>query len=328
MQERQEKEYPRLNRMQKGNLQPKSDDPNMPSIYIVSRINTLVSNLQSEHVDKLRSSATELRLLAKHDDDNRMMIANAGALGPLVALLQSSDGTTQQESTTTLLNLSLNHNIKADVVKVGAIEPLVRVLREGLTSVAMENAAVALANLSVGEENKAKIGSAGAISPLVDLLDNGSMRGKKDAATALYSLSSIDENKKRIVRAGATRLLVDFMSDDGSIDSMVDKAIAILRNLVSIEEGRVAFVEEGGIKFLLQIIQTGSRRSKELAVSILLQLCSHSTKHRFLVLQKEPLPALMALSKSGSSRLNAQVAELIYVLMEPKASLLKKVSHT
>eukprot|EP00250_Pteridium_aquilinum_P000360 c10397_g1_i1 orf=149-2539(+) len=293
--------------------------------YIASRIKSLVSDLESIYIDIQRNATAELRLLAKHADGNRVMIANAGALRPLVALLLSKDESIQLDATTTLLNLSLNNTLKERISKEGAIEALVQVLRGGLSAGAKENAAIALACLAVGEANKSKIGLTGAVPALVDLLDRGTPRGKKDAATALYRLSSIDENKRRIVRAGATRLLVDFMSNEGKEDvmedkgigkdGMADKAIAILGNLVSVEEGRVAFVEEGGIMCLMQVIQEGSKRSKRLAVPILSQLCTHSSKHRSLVLQKEPLPTLMALSQTGDSRLKAQVAEVIQVLI-------------
>lgn len=304
---------------QRCHLHSKSTDSMLqsaePCDYIVSRINSLVSDLRSEYLDIQRSAAAELRLLAKNDDNNRLMIASGGALRPLVALIWSRDQHIQLEATTTLLNLSLNHSLKDNIVKEGAIEALVWVLRDGFSTVAKENAAVTLACLAINEENKIKIGSSSVVKPLVNLLERGSPRGKKDAAAALYRLSSNDENKRRIVRAGASRPLVGFMSIKEDKDGMVDKAIAILGNLVSIEEGRVSFVEEKGILSLMQVLQTGSERSKGLAISILSQLCIHSSKHRSLVLQKEPLPTLMALSKTGNTRLKTQVAEVIQVLI-------------
>ncbi|MCO5564308.1 hypothetical protein L7F22_017968 [Adiantum nelumboides] len=300
-------------------LHSKSKDitslPRKPLTYTMSRIDSLVSDLKSDYIDIQRSAAAELRLLAKHEDSNRILITKAGALKPLMMLLRSIDASIQLDATTVLLNLSLSHALRDSLVEEGAIEAFVGVLRGGLSDMVQENAAVALAHLAACEANRSRIGSAGAITPLVDLLERGSARGKKDAAAALYRLSSVDENKRRLVRVGALRPIVGFMVNEGGKDGMVDKAMAILSNLVSIEEGRVALVEEEGIMSLLKIVEVGSQRSRGLAVPILYQLCTHSSKHRCLVSQNDPLPALMSISRSANSRLKGQVAELIEVLI-------------
>ena len=58
-----------------------------------SSISSLVSELESPtaSVDSLRRAAMELRLLAKHNPDNRVRIAESGAVRPLVALLCQPD---------------------------------------------------------------------------------------------------------------------------------------------------------------------------------------------------------------------------------------------
>ena len=126
--------------------------------------------LRSEHLEARRGALKELRLLAKHDDDKRMVIFDAGAVGPLLKLLdpdpedpEDPDQISQQEASATLLNLSLNHHIRGRILASSsgnAIESLVRTISHGSSSIAMENAAVALVNL-VGkdEDMKAKVGS-------------------------------------------------------------------------------------------------------------------------------------------------------------------------
>ncbi|KAG5102609.1 hypothetical protein JHK84_047578 [Glycine max] len=61
---------------------------------------------------KQRAAAGELRLLGKRNADNRVCIAEAGAIPPLVDLLSSSDPRTQEHAVTTLLNLSINETYK------------------------------------------------------------------------------------------------------------------------------------------------------------------------------------------------------------------------
>ncbi|KAH7416006.1 hypothetical protein KP509_14G071000 [Ceratopteris richardii] len=275
--------------------------------YTESRIKNLVSDLQSAHTEIQLNAAAELRLLAKHDDVNRILIARMGGSKPLIMLLYSRYQPLQLEATTALLNLSLNRALKEYLVKQGAIKALVEVLNHGLSKIVKENAAVALAHLAVCKANRSEIGAAGAIPPLIELLERGSLRGKKDAAAALYRMSSIDENKKRMIEAGALRLLVGFISSEEDKEGMVDKAMVILGNLVSIELGRAAFVKEGGITPLMQVIEVGAQKSKDLAIPVLFQMCTHSREHRSLMLQSEPLSTLISLSMTVDPRLKSQV---------------------
>ncbi|KAI3698330.1 hypothetical protein L2E82_41798 [Cichorium intybus] len=65
--------------------------------------------------------------------------------------------------------------------------------------------------------------------------------------------------------------LVELMADFGS--NMVDKSTFVISILVSTSKARAALVEEGGIPVLVEIIEVGSQRQKEIAVVILLQIC-------------------------------------------------------
>ncbi|XP_024518834.1 U-box domain-containing protein 4 [Selaginella moellendorffii] len=262
-------------------------------------ITNLVTDLSSPFAGARKYAAAELRLLAKDDIQSRILVVEAGAVRPLIALLDDGDEQTQEIAVTALLNLSINDNNKAEISRAGAIDPLVRVLKAG-SSAAVENAAATLFNLSVVDNNKEVIGAAGAISPLVELLASGSPGGKKDAATALFNLSTSHDNKPRMVRAGAIRPLVELASQAAT--GMVDKAVAILANLSTVPEGRVSIAEEGGIIALVQVVETGSPRGQENAAAALLHLCINSSKHRAMVLQEGAVPPLHALSLAGTPR--------------------------
>ncbi|KAG8474708.1 hypothetical protein CXB51_031207 [Gossypium anomalum] len=177
---------------------------------IEAQVKKLVEDLKCTSVDTQREATAQLRLLAKHNMDNRIIIANYGAIVLLVDLLHSPDTKAQENAVTTLLNLSINDNNKTAITDADAIEPLIHVPETGSPE-AKENSVATLFSLSVIEDNKVNIGRSGAIKPLVDLLGNGTPRGKKDAATALFNLSIFHENKARIVQAGAVKHLVDLM---------------------------------------------------------------------------------------------------------------------
>ncbi|XP_062101547.1 U-box domain-containing protein 4-like [Humulus lupulus] len=279
-------------------------------------IHQLVSDLQSCSIEEQKQAAMEIRLLAKNKSENRLKIAKAGAVKPLISLLSSSDLQLQEYGVTAILNLSLCDENKELIASSGAIKPLVRALRIG-NSTAKENAACALLRLSQVEENKMAIGRSGAIPLLVNLLENGGFRGKKDASTALYTLCSVKENKIKAVHAGIMKPLVELMADFGS--NMVDKSAYVLSLLVSVPEARTALVDEGGIPVLVEIIEVGSQRQKEIAVAILLQICEDSVAYRTMVAREGAIPPLVALSQSGTNRAKQKAETLIEFLRQPRS---------
>ncbi|KAL9431116.1 hypothetical protein AB3S75_026333 [Citrus x aurantiifolia] len=245
-------------------------------------VKKLIEDLNSTSNEIQASAAAELRLLAKHNMENRMIIGNCGAIPPLLSLLYSEAQLTQEHAVTALLNLSINDENKAMIAEAGAIEPLIHVLKSG-NGGAKENSAAALFSLSVLEEYKAKIGRSGAVKALVDLLGSGTLRG-------------------------AVKHLVDLMDPS---TGMVDKAVALLANLSTVGEGRLAIAREGGIPSLVEVVESGSQRGKENAASILLQLCLHSPKFCTLVLQEGAVPPLVGLSQSGTPRAKEKAQQLL-----------------
>nr|XP_023907556.1 U-box domain-containing protein 3 [Quercus suber]XP_023907557.1 U-box domain-containing protein 3 [Quercus suber] len=282
-------------------------DSGSDEVTSASHVKKLIEDLKSQSNEVQTTAAEELRLLAKHNMENRVIIGQCGVIAPLVSLLYSEMKRTQEHAVTALLNLSINENNKAMIAKAGAIEPLIHVLKTGNDG-AKENSAATLFSLSVLEEYKVKIGRSGAVKALVDLLHSGTLRGKKDAATALFNLSIFHENKARIVQAGAVKYLVELMDP---ATGMVDKAVALLANLSTIGEGRLAIGREEGIPLLVEIVESGSQRGKENAASVLLQLCLHSSKYCTLVLQEGAVPPLVALSQSGTPRAKEKAQQLL-----------------
>lgn len=137
-------------------------------------IRQLVADLDGSScsLEEQRQAALELRLLAKNQSENRLRIARAGAVRPLVALVSSSDLQLQEYGVTALLNLSLCDENKDLIARAGATKPLVWALRTG-TSTTRENAACALLRLALVDHHKGPIGRSGAIPALVDLLETG-----------------------------------------------------------------------------------------------------------------------------------------------------------
>lgn len=280
-------------------------DCDLPAIHV------LLQKLVDGNPEMQRAAAGELRLLAKRNADNRVCIAEAGAIPRLVELLSSTDPRTQEHAVTALLNLSINEANKGSIVNSGAIPDIVDVLKTGSME-ARENAAATLFSLSVIDENKVIIGAAGAIPALIDLLCHGTPRGKKDAATAIFNLAIYQGNKVRAVRSGIVVPLMRFLKDPGG--GMVDEALAILAILASHQEGKVAIGQAEPFPILVEVIRTGSPRNRENAAAILLSLCAGDAQHLKIARELGAEEALKELQENGTDRAKRKAGNILELL--------------
>ncbi|KAF3594434.1 hypothetical protein DY000_02023600 [Brassica cretica] len=280
----------------------------------MSMIRSLVRSLSNRSLEERRNAVSEIRSMSKRSTDNRIMIAEAGAIPVLVNLLTTSeDVATQENAITCLLNLSIYENNKELIMFAGAVTSIVQVLRAG-TMEARENAAATLFSLSLADENKIIIGGSGAIPALVDLLENGTPRGKKDAATALFNLCIYQGNKGRAVRAGIVPALVKMLSETSSHRMMVDEALTILSVLASNLDAKSAMVKANTLPALIGILQTGQGRDRENAAAILLSLCKRDNERLVLIGRLGAVVPLMELSKNGTERGQRKAVSLLELL--------------
>ncbi|CAL9246352.1 unnamed protein product [Arabidopsis halleri] len=274
---------------------------------------SLLEKLANGTTEQQRAAAGELRLLAKRNVDNRVCIAEAGAIPLLVELLSSPDPRTQEHSVTALLNLSINEGNKGAIVDAGAITDIVEVLKNGSME-ARENAAATLFSLSVIDENKVAIGAAGAIQALISLLEEGTRRGKKDAATAIFNLCIYQGNKSRAVKGGIVDPLTRLLKDAGG--GMVDEALAILAILSTNQEGKAAIAEAESIPVLVEIIRTGSPRNRENAAAILWYLCIGNMERLNVAREVGADVALKELTENGTDRAKRKAASLLELIQQ------------
>lgn len=275
-----------------------------------ANIDALVCKLSSPNLEDQRSGAGELRLLAKRNADNRICVAEAGAIPRLVNLLATVDLRTQEHAVTALLNLSICEENKANIIISGAVPGIVHVLRNGSME-ARENAAATLFSLSIVDENKVTIGASGAIPALVSLLSEGTQRGKKDAATALFNLCIYQGNKGKAVRAGVVPLLMGLLIEPAG--GMVDEALAILAILSSHPEGKAAIGAAEAVPVLVEVIRSGSPRNRENAAAVLLHLCSGEQQYHYLAMAQDRgvLGPLRELAMNGTDRGKRKAVQLL-----------------
>lgn len=271
-------------------------------------ISAVLRKLSAGNTEDKRAAAGELRLLAKRNADNRVCIAEAGAIPLLVELLSCPDPRAQEHAVTALLNLSINDANKGHIVNAGAIRDIVEVLKNGSME-ARENSAATLFSLSVVDENKVAIGAAGAIPALISLLIEGTPRGKKDAATAIFNLSFYQGNKVRAVRAGIVGPLIRLLNEAES--GMVDESLAILAIIASHPEGKNAIAQAEPIPMLVELIRTGSPRNRENAAAVLWSLCVGDVKCLKVAKELQAEEALKELSEDGTDRAKRKASSLL-----------------
>ncbi|KAI4339254.1 hypothetical protein MLD38_024216 [Melastoma candidum] len=271
-------------------------------------INSLLEKLANGNADQQRGAAGELRLLAKRNADNRVCIAEAGAIPLLVELLSSPDLRTQEHAVTALLNLSINESNKGTIVNAGAITDIVHVLKNGSME-ARENAAATLFSLSVIDENKVKIGAAGAIPALIRLLCEATPRGKKDASTAIFNLCIYQGNKARAIRAGIVEPLMRLLKDAGG--GMMDESLALLAILASHPEGKTSISDADPVPVLVEVMRTGSPRNRENAVAVLWSLCSGDAEQLRIAKDHGAEETLKELSESGTDRAKRKAGTIL-----------------
>ncbi|CAI9768116.1 unnamed protein product [Fraxinus pennsylvanica] len=274
----------------------------------IAAIEAIVHKLSSSFIEEQRSAVSEIRSLSKRSTDNRILLAEAGAIPILVKLLTSADGQIQDNAVTCVLNLSIYDNNKGLIMLANAIPSIVQVLRSGSME-AKENAAATLFSLSLADENKIIIGASGAIPALVDLLQNGSSRGKKDAATALFNLCIYQGNKGRAIRTGIITALLKMLTDSNTC--MVDEALTILSVLASHHEAKSALIKASTIPVLITLLRTGLPRNKENAAAILLSLCKRDTENVACLSRLGALLPLSELAKSGTERAKRKATLLL-----------------
>ncbi|KAI4386501.1 hypothetical protein MLD38_004429 [Melastoma candidum] len=277
----------------------------------IATIEALVCKLSSQSIEECKGAVSEIRSLSKRSTDNRILIAEAGAIPALVKLLTSDDIAVQENAVTSILNLSIYENNKGLIMLAGAVPSIVQVLRSGSMQ-ARENSAATLFSLSLGEENKIIIGASGAIPALVELLQVGTIRGKKDAATALFNLCIYQGNKGRAVRARIIEALLKMLTE--SSHCMVNEALTILSVLASCQDAKVAMVKASTIPVLIDLTRMGLPRNKENAAAILLSLCKRDSANLACISRLGAVIPLTELSRNGTERAKRKATSLLELL--------------
>lgn len=184
--------------------------------------------------------------------------------------------------------------------------------------------------LSSCAANKLAIASSGAIQLLIDTLNADfhndkssnsiiSFQTKVDAIATLHNLSTCDQIIPLIASSNVSFTLLRLANCSEKWSELVEKAIALVENVVSSSETAVEEITStgGAIRVLVEAIEEGSAQCKEHAVAILLHICQSCREtYRGLILREGVMPGLLQLSVDGTWRAKNMAGDLLLLLRD------------
>ncbi|KDO50978.1 hypothetical protein CISIN_1g017249mg [Citrus sinensis] len=202
---------------------------------------------------------------------NKVKIATAGAIPPLVELLKFQNGTLRELAAAAILTLSAAAPNKPAIAASGAAPLLVQILHSGSVQGRVD-AVTALHYLSTCKENSSPILDATAVPPLINLLKDCKKYSKfAEKATALLEiLSSSEEGRIAITNSDGGILTLVETVEDGSLVSTQHAVGALLSLCQSCRDKyRQLILKEGAIPGLLRLTVEGTFEAQERARTLL-----------------------------------------------------------
>ncbi|CAE6262318.1 unnamed protein product [Arabidopsis arenosa] len=236
---------------------------------VIARCGAIPSlvNLLYSTDERIQADAVTCLLNLSINDNNKSLIAESGAIEPLIHVLKTGYlEEAKANSAATLFSLSVIEEYKTEIGEAGAIEPLVDLLGNGSLS-GKKDAATALFNLSIHHENKTKVIEAGAVRYLVELMDPAFGMVEK-AVVVLANLATVREGKIAIGEEGGIPVLVEVV-ELGSARGKENATAALLQLCTHSPKFCNSVIREGVIPPLVALTKSGTARGKEKAQNLL-----------------------------------------------------------
>ncbi|KAL6573137.1 hypothetical protein OROHE_002613 [Orobanche hederae] len=282
----------------------------------LSAVNRKLLFLQSEDLNLRVEAAKEIRRLTKTSQRYRRHLS--ATVVPLVDMLSCQSAYANEAALAALLNLAVKDEAnKINIIEAGALKPIIGFLQSENHSL-QEHAVAALITLSASSVNKPIISAFGAIPLLIRILSHGSAQAKFDAVMALHNLSTHSDTLIQILQAEPIPPLVNLLKSSKRSSRIAEKCSSLIESLVAFEEGRISLTSEnGGILAVVEVLEGGSRQSREHAVGALLTICqTDRAKYRELILREGVIPGLLELTVQGTAKSQTKAQMLLRLLRD------------
>lgn len=252
-----------------------------------------------------------------HNSEAFDSLSSEDLLDPLVKFLSNArdlHNARAQKAGTQLLLEFVSRN-RDEVHHLGEDE--ISLLTSFLDSAVTEEVLGIMLVLSEHPKCRSKLAASGALSSCLNILDSDIRSFQERAIRILSNLSSLNDVCSTLVSLNCIPKLVPYLSDK----ALARDSLAIFKNLSSNREARSAIVSTtGSIASIAEILETGSPKDQENAVSVLLSLCSESVQYCQVLMAEGDtvIPDLVSLSTNGTRKGKAGAMELLRLLRDIK----------
>lgn len=223
------------------------DEDNEKLIGAEGGIPVLVDFLRGESTEEGRLEGTLAVQNVSIVPENKVMIAAAGGIDPLIQLMCDSNSRQRYAAICTLFNIAGNADNRRAIIASSVIPRLEFCYRCDTTRI---KAVSFLKRLSMDEELPALIVAQGAVEPLVTLIGTASGDLMTRILDTLTFLAMPSNNKPLIASVGVVPQLIGIVrSSDRSVDTRT-KAANVLRVLMENENAKTLVESSGGMEAL------------------------------------------------------------------------------
>lgn len=155
------------------------------------------------------------------------------------------------------------------------------------------------------------------IPPIFKILESEEIEGLELPLKIICDLSSDADIQAHLISLGIFSKLSPILTEG----SFIECCLKILWNFCDAEEARVLITRtDRCLGCIAEYLDTGSPKERELAVIILLAICSHSTEDCSLVMKEGVIPGLVDLSVNGTDEARRCSSKLLHLLRDLRQS--------
>ena len=281
---------------------------------LLELIKKLIDELVKGNMDAKEHGAMQLRSLTeqpkglggdKHEVENAVLIAQEGAIKPLVSLVVTGSAQAQAHACAALAHIGHHgETYQQAIVDHGGVQAIASALRLG-DSALQEQAAAVLASTSQLSISREPFIKAGAIAPLINLLKVASADTHVHTCQALGNLAQGSmEGQNMIARGGALQLLIELLGS-GKAQEAAAYAIAKLAQDNHAIQNEIS--ELGGIPKLISLLSVLSIDAQAQAAAALAAVAGGDSSIKNVIAKAGGIRPLLVLveSKYPSAQRNA-----------------------
>ncbi|GJN11690.1 hypothetical protein PR202_ga29900 [Eleusine coracana subsp. coracana] len=210
------------------------------------------------------------------------------------------------------------------VAAEGDVAALLRLLDASSHSALRNRAVAAVAHLATAcAASRRVVFDEGGLGPLLRVLDSGSAPAMRDRAAAAIVAITADAGSAWALSAyGGVSILVNACRPGSGSPVLQALAVAVLKNVVYIDDVRSALVEEGGLPVLVDLLAcrtAGTQKSAALCLWSLASMGDHETQSQIVQAGALP-PLLQALHIASDQDLEDSILRAIHAVASVPAA--------